>query len=86
MAKKNKSKVNPETFKLAEILPQAVLPIAVKASDIDKVIVGLSPKTAANWRSQGIGPGYVVQNGQVYYPYEPLKDYFCNGTIKTQNQ
>jgi len=58
-------------------------PLFVKAPDIGKVILGLSPSTAANWRSQGIGPEYHVIGGSVYYEFQVLKEFFSGGLVQT---
>ena len=46
----------PPKAKIIQFGPEEVKPLFVKATDIDRIIVGLSPKTLANWRSQGVGP------------------------------
>jgi hypothetical protein len=58
--------------------------IFVRSSKIDQVIIGLSPKTAANWRSQKIGPVYYVSDtGGIFYCIDDLKEYFSRNPIQT---
>ena len=58
--------------------------IFVRSSKIDQVIIGLSPKTAANWRSQKIGPGYYVSDtGGIFYRIDDLVEYFSKNPILT---
>ena len=58
-------------------------PLFVKATDIDRIVVGLSPKTLANWRSQGVGPKYFLVNGSVYYSFSELTNYFTKNPVET---
>lgn len=61
-------------------------PLFVAARHIGKVIVGLSPKTAANWRFQKIGPRYSVVNGSVYYAWADLEDCFSANQVTTSGE
>ena len=65
--------------------PEELQPLFVKATDIDRIVVGLSPKTLANWRSQGVGPKYFLVNGSVYYSYAELEKYFGKHAVETSN-
>ena len=72
-----------EEIRVIHFLPGEFEPIFVRAPDIGKVILGLSPSTAANWRSQGIGPEYHVIRGSVYYEFQVLKKFFSGGLVQT---
>jgi len=61
-------------------------PLYVAARAIDKVIIGISPKTWANWRSQKSGPRYYKVNGAVYYKISDLEEYFGRQPILTVDQ
>ena len=56
--------------------PNEPTPIFIAARAIGKAVVGLSPKTLANWRSYGRGPKYYLKNGSVYYKFEDLENFF----------
>ena len=60
-------------------------PLFVAASNIEKVIIGKSKQTWANWRSQKIGPKYYKINGSVYYKISDLEEYFSQYPIQTFN-
>lgn len=70
---------------LSEFNTEDFKPIFVQASKIEKVIIGISPKTMANWRYQKIGPKYYKVNGSVYYKISDLEDYFSKYIILTFN-
>ncbi|MBA8988889.1 MULTISPECIES: helix-turn-helix transcriptional regulator [Curtobacterium] len=45
-----------------------VLPLPDLVSDVDvAALLGVSPKTLANWRSAGVGPSYFKIGGRVRY-------------------
>lgn len=58
-------------------------PLYVAARDIGKVVVGLSPKTAANWRSAKVGPRFYMCNGTAYYKISDLEEYFGGNPVQT---
>ena len=58
-------------------------PLFVRASDIGKVVIGLSPKTAANWRSEKIGPEFFMVGGKAYYEYSTLQKFFSQNPVQT---
>ncbi len=76
-------KQSPQKIQVIEFPPGELEPLFIKAPDIGKVIIGLSPKSAANWRSLGIGPPYHVIGGSVYYDFKVLKDFFSGGLVQT---
>ena len=76
--KKAKQKIH-----VVQFPPGEIEPLFVKASNIGKVIVGLSPKTLANHRSLGIGPEYHSISGSIYYSWEELKQYFGQNRVET---
>ena len=73
----------PVEIKIADFPAGEPKPLFVAARNIGKVIIGLSPKTAANWRSQKIGPRYSVVNGSVYYAWNDLEDCFGANPVMT---
>jgi len=60
-----------------------VQPLFVRASDIGKIVIGLSPKTAANWRSEKIGPEFFMVGGKAYYGYSTLQKFFSQNPVQT---
>ncbi|NQW89643.1 helix-turn-helix domain-containing protein [Curtobacterium sp. VKM Ac-2861] len=49
-------------------MPATALPFPDLVSDVDvAALLGVSPKTLANWRSAGIGPSYFKVGGRVRY-------------------
>ena len=85
MPKKRKPEPLPLDVMLIQFSPDKPKPLFVKAADIDRIIIGLSPKTLANWRSQGIGPRYNLVGGSVYYPLIELERFFGQNPVKTFN-
>ena len=83
MPKKIKPEPLPKDIQIVQFEPGEFRPLFVKASDIGEVVIGLSPKTLANWRSQGIGPAYTIINGQIYYRLSTLEEYFSRCPVKT---
>jgi hypothetical protein len=83
MPKKRNVEPLPNDIQIVKFEPGEFRPLFVKASDIGEVVIGLSPKTLANWRSQGIGPVYTIINGQVYYRLSILEEYFSRCPVKT---
>ena len=66
--------------------PNEPTPIFIAAGAIDKAVVGLSPKTLANWRSYGRGPRYYLKNGSVYYKLEDLENFFGKNPVETEEE
>jgi hypothetical protein len=85
MPRKNQVESMPPDTQLIQFGPEETKPLLVKATDIDRVVVGLSPKTLANWRSQGVGPKYFVVNGSIYYSFRELTNYFTKNPVETFN-
>ena len=85
MPRKYQIEPMPPKAKIIQFGPEEVKPLFVKATDIDRIIVGLSPKTLANWRSQGVGPNYFLANGSVYYAFAELENYFTKIPVETFN-
>jgi len=71
--------------RIVQFRPGELKPLFVKASDIDRVVIGLSPKTLANWRSLGVGPRYSIVNGSIYYKYSELLSFFEQNQVETFN-
>jgi hypothetical protein len=85
MAKKHKMESLPENYQVVRFESGEFRPTFVKASNIGEVVVGLSPKTLANWRSQGVGPTYSVINGHIYIRFSVIEDFFGGNEVKTFN-
>jgi len=58
-------------------------PLYVAAPSIDKVIIGISQQTWANWRYLKKGPRYYKVNNSVYYKISELEEYFGQNPIQT---
>ena len=86
MPRKRTTETLPKDAWLIKFEPGEIKPLFVKATDIDRVIMGLSPKTLANWRSQGIGPKYFLVNGSVYYAFSEIETYFGKNPVRTINE
>jgi hypothetical protein len=86
MPRKRTTETLPKDSRLIKFEPGEIKPLFVKATDIDRVIMGLSPKTLANWRSQGIGPKYFLVNGSVYYAFREIETYFGKNPVRTINE
>jgi hypothetical protein len=86
MPRKRTTETLPKDAWLIKFEPGEIKPLFVKATDIDRVIMGLSPKTLANWRSQGIGPKYFLVNGSVYYAFSEIETYFGKNPVRTVNE
>jgi hypothetical protein len=83
MARKHQVEPMPQNAQIIQFGSEEIKPLFVKATDIDRIIVGLSPKTLANWRSQGVGPKYFTANGSVYYAFTELEYYFGINPVET---
>ena len=85
MPRKIKTEPMPKDAQIVKFETEEIKPLFVKATDIDRIIVGLSPKTLANWRSEGIGPKYFIVNGSVYYAFTELESFFGKNPVETIN-
>jgi len=72
-------------IRVIQFPPGEIEPLFIRASDVGRVIIGLSPKTLSNHRSLGIGVEYHVVAGSVFYEYKVLKEYFSAGRVETFN-
>ncbi len=72
--------------KILAIDPNAPSALFVAAREIETVVIGLSPKTLANWRSYGRGPKYYLKNGSVYYRLKDLDDFFGQNPVETDEE
>lgn len=72
-----------QEIKVVEFPPGEIEPLFIAARSVPSVIVGVSIKTLANWRSMRTGPNYHIKNGSVYYGWNDLKEYFSGGKILT---
>lgn len=46
----------------------------------------ISPRTLANWRSQGLGPAYTKVGGAVLYPVKSVDDWENRNTVASTSQ
>lgn len=58
-------------------------PLYVAAHKIDKIIIGVSQSTWANWRSLKIGPRYYRVRNRIYYKISELEEFFEKNPIQT---
>ena len=72
-----------EKIHVIEISMGDFQPLFVAARAIEKVIIGISQKTWANWRYLKIGPRYYKANKRVYYKISDLEEYFSRNPIET---
>ena len=72
--------------KILAIDANAPSALFVAARAIETVVIGLSPKTLANWRSYGRGPKYYLKNGSVYYKLEDLENFFGENPVETDEE
>ncbi len=75
-----------QEIKVVQFPPGEIEPLFIRASDVGRVIIGLSPKTLSNHRSLGIGVEYHVVAGSVFYEFKVLKEYFSTGRVETLNR
>jgi len=73
----------PTDIHVVEFPDDEFKPLFVAARDIEKVVVGLSPKTMANWRSAKVGPNYTIVNGTPYYSIDELRRIFGKNPVQT---
>ena len=85
MPRKHKAAPIPPNAQIIQFGLEKLKPLFVKATDIDRIVVGLSPKTLANWRSQGVGPKYFLVNGSVYYAFTELEKFFGSNSVETMD-
>ena len=85
MTKKRNVELLPKDAHLVRFEPGKFKPLFVKSADIGKVVIGLSSKTMANWRSAKRGPKYFLDNGQPYYRLSDLEEYFSRCPVETFN-
>ena len=71
---------------LSIVDPNEPTPLFITARAIGRAVVGLSPKTLANWRSYGRGPRYFLKNGSVYYKLEHLQTFFGQNPVETEEE
>ena len=83
MSKSSSGKIKNE---LGIVDPNESTPLFITARAIGKAVVGLSPKTLANWRSYGRGPKYYLKNGSVYYKLEDLENFFGKNPVETDEE
>ena len=60
-------------------------PVLVRESKVGRIVLGWIHKTAANWRSQKIGPRYYQDDsGSVFYKVDELLEFFTRHPIQTK--
>ena len=60
-------------------------PLFVAADKVDKVIIGPSKKTWANWRSEKKGPKYYMIGKKPYYRISDLEEHFSQNPVQTHS-
>ena len=81
----NNKKLNsfPPNSKIINFSDKETKPMFVSAAQIHKLVLGVSAKTWANWRTQKIGPKYYVFNGRVYYRVSDIEDVLTQYPVQT---
>ena len=64
-------------------LPADFQPLFVSAAHVDRVVIGVSKKTWANWRSAKTGPRFYMVGAKPYYRLKDLQDYFSANPVET---
>ena len=85
MSKKRNTESLPKDVHLVQFEPGEFKPIFVKSADIGKVVIGLSPKTMCNLRSEKKGPKFYMVGGTPYYKLDDLENYFGANPVETTN-
>ena len=61
-------------------------PMLVRASKVGRTVLGWNPKTAANWRSQKVGPRYYQDDhGSIYYRVDEILEFFTRHPVATKD-
>ena len=66
MPRKRKQEPIPNDARIIEFKSGEFRPLLVSAKNIERVVIGLKPRTLRNWRSMGKGPRW-FKDGQEYY-------------------
>jgi len=82
---REKNKLPDSEIKVIQFPPGKFKPLFVAAKDIDKVVLGISCKTLANWRSEKKGPRYYLVGQTVYYRVGELDEYFSRCPVQTSD-
>lgn len=80
---KVKNKILDTEINVIQFPPGEFRPLFVSAKDIGKVVLGVSNKTLANWRSEKKGPRYFLDGQTVYYRVDDLDNYFSRHPVQT---
>lgn len=72
MPKKRKPEPIPKGVRIIEFKPGEFRPLFVAAKNIEKVVIGLKPRTLRNWRSLGKGPRWYKDGGVYYYSVDGI--------------
>ena len=80
---KLKNKMPDTEIKVIQFPPGEFKPLFVSAKDINRVVLGISNKTLANWRSEKKGPKYFLDGQTVYYRVNDLENYFSRCPVQT---
>jgi hypothetical protein len=83
MHKKRLKEPLPPEVKMIRFAPEDLRPLFVAGKDVEKVVVGWSRKTAANWRSLKKGPRFHIVDGMPFYKFSDLEDYFGANPVET---
>ena len=69
----------------SEVTKESANTVLVKANKVGEVVIGWNPKTAANWRSQKIGPPYYQNDsGSVVYKVSEVIEFFTRHQVQTK--
>ena len=69
----------------SEATKEPTNPVLVRANKVGEVVIGWNPKTAANWRSNKIGPPYYQDDsGSVFYKVDEVIEFFTRNPVQTK--
>lgn len=74
-----------QAIKIIHIPDGEVEPLCIAGRAAPRMVIGVSAKTFANWRSQKKGPPFFVIDGLPYYPWKKFKEHFSAGRVETFN-
>ena len=83
MPSKKAAEIIPAGARIVDLSNSEMKPMFVAASKIEKIVVGISKKTWANWRSIGKGPRFYVYQGSVYYRLSDIEVALGQNPVET---
>jgi hypothetical protein len=69
--------------RIVDLSNSEIKPMFVASSQIEKIVVGISKKTWANWRSMGKGPRFYIYQGRVYYRLSDIEEAIGQHPVET---